>query len=150
MNGTIKYLIFILFLLSCEKDAGRYTTNWYFVNQSGERITLKLYAGNLLKGDFKIKSGKDCYFASSTHESAGYDISTPPGINKFVLELSNGTVLSDSCNYLKDSFGTWNAINNCDQKPKSLFNRNSYEKRERKLLFSGDRIYDRYFIFTGK
>jgi len=150
MNGIIKYLILILFLLSCEKDGGkRYTTNWYFVNKSGERIALKLYFGNTLRGNYKINTGKDCYIASSAYGS-GYDIETPPGITKFILESSNGTILSDSCEYIKDAAFNWNPINNCNQKPNSLFNSNSYEKRERKLLFSKNRVFDRYFIYTGK
>lgn len=152
MNGIFKYFLFTTLLLACENEEpnrNRKAVNWYFENKSGERITLKLYlGGNVLRSTYSIKNGKSCYFASSTID--GYDINTPPGISKFVLESSDGTVLSDSCDYVLDPLLQYVAIDKCDQKPNSFFNFKSYERRERKVLFSNQRIFDRYYVYTGK
>jgi hypothetical protein len=152
MNGIIKYLVFLTLLLACENEEpnrNRKAVNWYFENKSGERITLKLYlGGNVLRSTYSIKNGKSCYFASSTID--GYDINTPPGIGKLVLESSDGTVISDSCDYILGPLLQYLPIDNCNQKPNSFFNINSYERRDRKVLFSKRRIFDLYFVYTGK
>jgi hypothetical protein len=147
MNITFKKCLFLIIILcGCEKEQGnRNTQNWYFINDSSESLTLKVYAGNLLKGEFNIKPKRERYFASSSYDS--YDIETPPGINKVSIELSNGVIFSDSCNYIQNP--DFSYTRNCVLKPNSFFDVNSYEKKERKLLFSKKRVFDRYYRFKG-